>query len=589
MPPHENFSERLPLHTMVGQVWHMLSASERGQAMHVCLLLTASSALDVLGLAGIVQLAIGGANTEQLDHLRGLRQLKQLLHIQNTQTLVALTIVLVGLLFLLKQAVGLQSLKRQSAFAFQVAKRLSRKQLAIYLEQSVVWHSSQQSAKLTRNFLAVPTEFAQQILLSLLLMFGEGSIALVIVGFLLVFQPLVVLLLALLMLPLLGLLLRRAKKRAGQLGSERAHLHPQGQRLGQEVLQHVPEVQLHGRENVFLDIMDRHNTHLMDVVARLYVVNQLPPRMVELAVVAGVLSLFSYAAFVASSPGLVLVMLSTFAAAAYRLTPSANRILSSLVKLRDYRFAHVLMRESHLTTLIPLAPVQEGKLEWNCLHVHNISYTYPGQQHAVLQCIDFSIFKGQHIGISGASGSGKSTLLYLLMGLIQPDGGQLELDGKALTETALPAWRNQIAFVRQEVTLLDDSLAANVAFGVEHVDEQRVQIALEGAALWQWTVAQANGMHTFVGEGGARLSGGQRQRLAIARALYRNAHLWVFDEATSHLDAEAELQVLASIARLTKLGHAVISVSHRQSVLASCDRMYSLVSGTLHELPYSVA
>ena len=586
MPAPEGPAPRLPLWRQARQVAALLLPTERRAALQVIGLMAASSLLDVLGLAGVVQLAVAGANPARVDHLRGINTIRHWLGNPPHQTLMAVALTVVGVLFLLKHAVGIIALRQQSRFAFGLARRLGVVQLRVYLAQSLLWHRQHHSSKLMRNLLSVPTEFAQQVVLSMLMLIGEGSVALLIVVGLVVVQPGVVLLLVAIMGPLLWGLLGSAKRQAGHLGTLRAKLQPNGQRIAQEVLQHIPEVQLMGREEVFVHALDVHNRRLQNTNARLYVLNQLPPRIVELGVVSGIIALFCYAVFISGSPQALLVVLSLFAAAAYRLTPSANRILSSLIKLRDYRFAHLLMRDAAADHARLPAPSTVPPLPFHeSVALQEVHFGYGDSAREVLAGVSVCIKAGEHVGISGGSGAGKSTLLHVLMGLIAPQSGQLQVDGQAVAHALLPAWRRQVAYVRQDVALLDDTLAANIAFGDATPDAARIAAALHAAGLAEWAAALPNQSRTFIGEGGARLSGGQRQRLAIARALYQNARVWMFDEATSHLDADSEALVLATIGQLVAAGHTVVSVSHRQSVLATCGRVLHLHAGQLAAVP----
>jgi len=196
--------------------------------------------------------------------------------------------------------------------------------------------------------------------------------------------------------------------------------------------------------------------------------------------------------------------------------------------------------------------------------------------------VSLEIARGSRIGIAGPTGSGKSTLLDLLMGLVEPDSGEVLIDGKPLDGGTRGRWRAQIAHVPQAVYLADDSIGANIAFGVapDAVDHDRVRLAATTAQLDGFIDGLPLGYETRVGERGIRLSGGQRQRVGIARALYKRASVLILDEATSALDDATETAVLGAIMALGA-EITIVMIAHRLSTLAGCDRIIRLKEGRI--------
>lgn len=202
-----------------------------------------------------------------------------------------------------------------------------------------------------------------------------------------------------------------------------------------------------------------------------------------------------------------------------------------------------------------------------------------------LQEVNLAIRRGERVGIVGTTGSGKSTLLDLLMGLLAPTRGAIRIDGTALGPATRAAWQAQIAHVPQSIYLMDDSIAANIAFGVppDRVDPARVEAAAEAARLSPFLAELPDGLATRVGERGIRLSGGQRQRIGLARALYKGAEVLILDEATSALDDRTEAEVMDSLMGLGRT-MTLIMVAHRRSTLAGCDRILSVEGGRVTAL-----
>ena len=212
--------------------------------------------------------------------------------------------------------------------------------------------------------------------------------------------------------------------------------------------------------------------------------------------------------------------------------------------------------------------------------VRNLGFRFADDGHELFRGLTLSIRKGERIGIRGASGAGKTTLFNLLLGLYEPTGGEITIDGVPLTSANRRAWQNRIGYVSQNLFIADGSFAANVALGVpdNEIDRGRVVEALEAARLGEFVAGLAKGMDTHVGECGCRLSGGQRQRIGIARALYRRADVLFFDEATSALDSRTEEEINRSIAELAARdeGLTLVVIAHRESSLEYCTRIITI-------------
>jgi ABC-type multidrug transport system fused ATPase/permease subunit len=214
------------------------------------------------------------------------------------------------------------------------------------------------------------------------------------------------------------------------------------------------------------------------------------------------------------------------------------------------------------------------------IHLKKVSFRYSSQMPYVLKQLNLSIVKGSRVGFIGTTGSGKSTLLDIIMGLLQPTDGTLEIDGQAITFANNRSWQAHIAHVPQAIFLADSSIEENIAFGVpkDQVDFQRVRQAAQQAQIAESIESWPDQYQTFVGERGIRLSGGQRQRIGIARALYKKADVIIFDEATSALDNETEQAVMQAIEGLSK-DLTLLIIAHRLSTLKNCTQIVELGEG----------
>ena len=219
------------------------------------------------------------------------------------------------------------------------------------------------------------------------------------------------------------------------------------------------------------------------------------------------------------------------------------------------------------------------------ISLKRIGFRYSPQTPHILNHLNLVIAKGGRIGFVGTTGSGKSTLLDIIMGLLQPTDGMLEVDGQAVTLGNQRAWQTHVAHVPQAIFLADSSIEENIAFGVpkDQIDHQRVKLAAQQAQIADSIESWPQGYQTFVGERGIRLSGGQRQRIGIARALYKQADVIIFDEATSSLDNETEQAVMQAIDGLSK-DLTLLIIAHRLTTLKNCTQIVELGGGGIKRI-----
>lgn len=212
----------------------------------------------------------------------------------------------------------------------------------------------------------------------------------------------------------------------------------------------------------------------------------------------------------------------------------------------------------------------------------NVFLTYPGQNEPALRGINLTIRPGEHTALVGPSGSGKSSLVNLIPRFWEPTHGEIRLDGIPLREIRLASLRRQIAVVSQDIFLFDDTIRANIAYGLPDASEADIERAVQAAALDEFIASLPEGLNTRVGEGGSLLSGGQKQRISIARAVLKDAPILILDEATSALDSKNEALVKEALERLTR-GKTCVTVAHRFSTIENVDRIVAMQGGEIVE------
>ena len=284
----------------------------------------------------------------------------------------------------------------------------------------------------------------------------------------------------------------------------------------------------------------------------------------------------------------IIPFLATLAVAALRLTPPLQDFFAALTQLRsglpvvESILALLDLPSSRPTLSTPGVPTPEGIFPNRSIRLQNVSYRYPSSEDWVLRDVSLSIPVGSRIALVGTTGGGKTTAAHLLLGLLEPQRGCLELDGISVSDLDLPAWQASCAQVPQFINLLDASILENVAFGQaeEQINQAEVWEALDAAQLDEFVSELPYGLLTPIGENGLQLSGGQRQRLALARAFYRRARFLLLDEATSALDNRTENEVIEALELVGRRCTTVV-IAHRLSTVKRCDRIYEFDGGRI--------
>lgn len=277
-------------------------------------------------------------------------------------------------------------------------------------------------------------------------------------------------------------------------------------------------------------------------------------------------------------------LLGAFLYAGFRIMPGLNRIInqvnifkSSIPSIETVSEELKSLRNNEIQSL---NNASEKKMKFNDnIKLSNINLCYKNKK-PVLKNINITINKGEIIGIIGPTGSGKSSLINIISGIQKPESGEIIIDGKKLTNPNL--WKNNIAFVSQNIFLLDNSIKKNIAFGENKINETRLSFALQNSQLKDTIEKLDEGIDTFIGEHGKELSGGQIQRIAIARALYLNRKVLIFDEATSALDLQTERKILGFLKKKT-YNATVIIVTHKPNTIRFCDKIFNITNGIINQ------
>ncbi len=320
------------------------------------------------------------------------------------------------------------------------------------------------------------------------------------------------------------------------------------------------------------------------------VLGNIPRLLIEMVSVCSMLALIAIMIYKGREIETLITSLGAFAMAAVKLLPSANRVVGALNAIAYQEPAldkmlenlQILESEDGRSTIEEAAEKKTSPLTLEReISLQNISYSYPNSEQHVLKQAQMSVPVGKSVGIVGTSGAGKTTAVDIMLGLLNPQEGWVLADGVDVMSN-YTEWLSHIGYIPQTIFMLDDTIRANVAFGMKREDQtdEQVWYALEEAQLAEFVRSLPEGLDTQIGERGVRLSGGQRQRIGIARALYTNPELLIFDEATSALDNETEAAIMESINSLHGRKTMVI-IAHRLQTIEGCDIVYRVKDGKI--------
>jgi ABC-type multidrug transport system fused ATPase/permease subunit len=369
-----------------------------------------------------------------------------------------------------------------------------------------------------------------------------------------------------------------------RLGKIRIEANKQRFRYAAEALSGIKDLKVNKLEQAFVSLYERPSYALSIAQSTNAIIAVTPRYLLEILAVGVIMVILLYQLHVEGEVSNVIPTVGLYAFAGFRLLPkmqlmyfsaSSMRFTASILDGLRHDLIELAANEEPLGTSLP--PFQAG------FGLDNVTFTYPEADGPALSNVTLQIDKGSVVALIGSTGSGKTTCVDLLLGLMPPSDGHHVVDGRRLSVSELVGWRSQCGYVPQHIFISDDTVAANIAFGVkpEARDPVAVQRAARIAALEEFIEAELpHGYDTVVGERGVRLSGGQRQRLGVARALYRDPDVLVLDEATSALDNLTEKAVMESVEKLAGK-KTIVMVAHRLSSVRECDQIFVFEQGRM--------
>jgi len=566
---------------------YLLSPQELKNFFLLLAMIIIMAFLDMLGVASILPFVAVLTNPNlietniflikifEISKIFGIKSNEEFLFVLGTFVFIFLIISLIFKSITLYAQVRFTQMRQYS-----ISKRL----IEGYLHQPYSWFLSQNRADLGKTILSEVDEIIAYSLKPVLEIISKSAIVLTIITLLILVDPKIAIASGIFIFMTYGIIFYCLKNLLAKLGSERLKNNEIRFRTVGEAFGAAKEVKISGLEKSFIRLFSITAEIIARNIAKSEAIGILPRFILEAIAFGGILLLILITTTSSGNINLVIPILSLYLFAAYRLMPAIQQIYMSFTRLK---FASPTL-DKVINDLKNLKPkninLKQENLKFSkkiCLN--NVYYNYPNSERTVLKNINLSIFKNSCVGFIGQTGCGKTTIIDIILGLLDPQKGTLEIDEQIITEQKKRSWQRSIGYVPQQIFLSDNTIEANIAFGVEpkEINHDLVKKVSKIANLYEFIEGELPDQYkTNVGDHGIKLSGGQRQRIGIARALYHNPEVLIFDEATSALDNETEKVVMDAIYKLRK-DLTIILIAHRLNTLKNCDIVFKLDKGRL--------
>ena len=564
----------------------LLNNHERKRVSILLVMILIMALLDMIGVASILPfIAVltdpGIVETNMI--LRQMYHISNIFGVENNQQFLFTLGIFVFLVLVISLVFKAITTYVMVLFVQMLEYSICKRLVQGYLTQPYTWFLNRNSADLGKTILSEVSQLVGNGIRPLMELISKGTIAIIIIILLIIVNPKLALIIGLLLGGAYGLIFYFIKNFLIKIGKARLKNNESRFTVLSEVFGAAKEVKLGGLEETYIKRFSgyAHNTARYHSLSQ--VLGELPRYLLEAVAFGGIL-LMILLLLQTGSFNNVLPIISLYVFAGYRLMPALQNIYSSFTKITfvgpslnklydDIKGFKTFNKNKDQDILI-----LEKKIT-----LKNICYDYPNSSRTALRDININIPAKHTIGLIGSTGSGKTTTVDIILGLLEAQKGNLEIDGKTITKNNCRAWQRSLGYVPQHIYLADDTIEANIAFGStpEEIDQEAVEKSAKIANLYEFVVNELpEKFQTKVGERGIRLSGGQRQRIGIARALYHKPQVLILDEATSALDNETEKAVMDAVNNLSK-DITIILIAHRLNTVKNCDIIFKLDDGKL--------
>ena len=565
----------------------LLSFHERKNAIFLMGMVLFLALLEMIGVVSILPFMAVLMNPDLIDTnivLNTAFKISNALGVETKKNFLFLLGVFVFLILMITLTFKFLTFYVQLRFTSSLNYKIAKRFMEGYLHQPYSWFLNRHSADLGKNILSEVNFIISQGITPMINLIKHSVVTFTLLIMLFFVDPILTLVVGLTFGLAYSLIYIIIKKIVSNIGQKRLEANKWIFASISEAFGAIKEIKVSGQEKTYINRFSEPSKTLARISALAGVINNLPRFVLEAISFGGMLLIILYLMLQKGNFYTAIPVIALYAYAGYRLMPTIQQIYTSLITLRYVGPALDALHKD-LKSLKSLNLKQNHNilsLKKN-ITLKNVNFNYPNTSRTALKNIQFSIYAKTRVGIVGTTGSGKTTTVDIILGLLEAQQGTLEVDGIEINKSNSRAWQRSIGYVPQHIFLSDDSVAANIAFGIqyEQIDYKAVERAAKIAMLHEFVTSELPQKYlTTIGERGVRLSGGQRQRIGIARALYHNPQVLILDEATSALDNNTEKQVMNEIKKLEKK-ITIVMIAHRLSTVRECDSIILLDKGEI--------
>tara|TARA_B100001059_G_scaffold236757_1_gene289824 strand:+ start:229 stop:1971 length:1743 start_codon:yes stop_codon:yes gene_type:complete len=577
----------------LNQVLYIFTKKNKVHSLVCVVLILLGVLLEMLGIGLIIPI-LSTLTSENQNSFFDFKKVFYLLNFEKVpdkKNIILFFVIFLSIIYFLK-TIFLHFLAwYQSKFINNLTAELKLRLFKKYIFQDYTFHLQRNSSKLIQNIVNEVDQMVNVFFLSFMTFISEIFVVIGISIILIVVEPYGFFASLILFGSISTLFILYTKKRAKNFGELRLKSETLSIKNLQQGIDGIKAIKLAGIENKFLNYFDFHVNKCASITAKMLILRMVPRYYLEFLAIMSLAGLIFYLLYLNYTFDKLVVLVGLFAAAAFKILPSINRILSSFVNMR-YGLASIETIYNDIKLKSPpknFSDISKKKMPLTSkINLNKISYLYPNTKEKIFDNLNLEIKANTTIGIIGRSGSGKSTLIDMIVGILNPNDGEVIIDNKNINKVKRE-WQNNIGYIPQSIYLLDDTIKKNITLSSDSttINEKSFASAIKCSQSEDFINNLPQKTETFVGEFGVRLSGGQKQRVGIARAMYHDHDVLVFDEATSSLDEVTEKDIIKNI-NLMKRKKTIIICSHKKEILKACDKIYLVENKNIMEVSNNI-
>ena len=567
------------------KLFYLMNPEQRRKFAFLQILVIVMAIFELIGIASIGPFMVLVSDFSVLEGDNFIARIYSVSGLTNHYDFTFLIGILVLLLLLIGSFISMYTTWVLSIFGQEVGVKIGDRLFEFYLNKPWLYHTSVSSSTLTKQISVEANRITTGVITPLMQLNSKIITAIFISIALLFYNPLITISALIIFTLSYYIIYRIVRYRLSINGDMVSQSSKERFKLMAEGFGGVRDILLSRCQNNYVNIFvrsgDKYSHHHGETIALAHV----PRYIMEFVVIGSLIIFLLYLLNKYNGEfGMILPVLSIYTLASFKIIPALQQIYASIVLIRgnisSFDSIKQDLEESFDMANNSISKNNKSLLIRDSIELNGIQFTYPGKNIPAIEGLNIKIPVNKIIGISGSSGSGKSTIIDILIGLIQPDNGEILIDGTPLLSENIGNWQDKIGFVAQSIFLSDASIMENIAFGLSKndIDISKVHRAIELSHLSKVIAELPKGVETMVGERGVQLSGGQRQRIGIARALYHDPEILIFDEATSALDGTTEKTIMDAIHDFSGL-KTIIMIAHRLTTLKKCDLIYFIDQG----------